>query len=176
MLKTEQEAAREANGQSGRFWKIINPNVKNEVGNPTGYKLVAEHNPVMLAHADSYIGKRAGFASKHLWVTPYDPKQRYGSGEYPNQNKGDGFPYYTEKNRNIENTDIVVWHTYGHTHICKPEDFPVMPVEYVGFTLKPNNFFNSNPAMDLPGGRDGESVNADGPAGDGDASSDSCCG
>ena len=176
VLKTEQEAAREANGQSGRFWKIINPNVKNEVGNPTGYKLVAEHNPVMLAHADSYIGKRAGFASKHLWVTPYDPKQRYGSGEYPNQNKGDGFPYYTEKNRNIENTDIVVWHTYGHTHICKPEDFPVMPVEYVGFTLKPNNFFNSNPAMDLPGGRDGESVNADGPAGDGDASSDSCCG
>lgn len=168
VLKTEQEAAREANGQSGRFWKIINPNVKNAVGNPTGYKLVAEHNPVMLAHADSYVGRRAGFASKHLWVTPYDPQQRYGSGNYPNQNKGDGFPYYAEKDRSIENTDIVVWHTYGHTHVCKPEDFPVMPVEYVGFTLKPNNFFDANPAMDVPGGKDSGSVNASG----GD---DACC-
>jgi primary-amine oxidase len=25
-----------------------------------------------------------------------------------------------------------------------------MPVEYVGFTLKPNNFFDGSPAMDLP--------------------------
>jgi primary-amine oxidase len=44
----------------------------------------------------------------------------------------------------------VVWHTFGHTHVCKPEDFPIMPVEYAGFTLKPNGFFAANPAMDLP--------------------------
>ena len=119
--------------------------MKNSVGNPPSYKLVAEHNPVMLAGPNSYIGKRAGFASRHLWVTPYDPNEMYCSGMYPNQNKGDGLQYYVEKNRPIENTDIVVWHTYGHTHVCKPEDFPIMPVEYVGFSLKPNNFFDGNP-------------------------------
>ncbi len=157
-LKTELEAARHANGQSGRFWKVINPNKKNAVGNPPGYKLVAEHNPVMLAKPDSYIGKRAGFAANHVWVTPYDPNERYGTGMYPNQNTGDGLPNYIQQNRNVENTDIVLWHTYGHTHICKPEDFPVMPVEYVGFHLKPNNFFDGNPAMDVPAVKDQRSV------------------
>ncbi|WP_432695690.1 primary-amine oxidase [Marinobacterium sp. YM272] len=160
LLKTEQQAARQANGQTGRFWKIINPNVKNAVGNPTGYKLVAEHNPAILAQPDSYIGRRAGFARNHVWVTPYDPDELYGTGKYTNQHPGDGLPKYVEQNRSVENTDIVLWHTYGHTHICKPEDFPVMPVEYVGFTLKPNNFFNANPAMDLPGSKDSGSVNA----------------
>ncbi len=150
VFKTELEAAREANGQTGRFWKIINPNSINTVGNPTGYKLVAEHNPVMLAHEKSYVAQRAGFAKKHLWVTPYDPAEMNASGFYPNQNKGEGLPYYIQKDRPIENTDIVVWHTFGHTHVCKPEDFPIMPVEYVGFTLKPNNFFMGNAAMDVP--------------------------
>jgi primary-amine oxidase len=43
-----------------------------------------------------------------------------------------------------------VWYTFGATHVCRPEDFPVMPVEYIGFTLKPNGFLSENPAMDLP--------------------------
>jgi primary-amine oxidase len=59
-------------------------------------------------------------------------------------------PRYIAKNRPIENQDIVVWHSFGHTHVCKPEDFPVMPVEYAGFMLKPSGFFAENPAMDLP--------------------------
>jgi primary-amine oxidase len=40
--------------------------------------------------------------------------------------------------------------TFGATHVCRPGDFPVMPVEYVGFALKPNGFFAENPAMNLP--------------------------
>ena len=45
-----------------------------------------------------------------------------------------------------------MWHTFGHTHVCKPEDFPIMPVEYAGFMLKPNGFFADNPPMNLPAG------------------------
>jgi primary-amine oxidase len=33
-----------------------------------------------------------------------------------------------------------------------------MPVEYAGFMLKPNGFFDANPANDLPAGRDASSV------------------
>jgi len=53
--------------------------------------------------------------------------------------------------------------------VCKPEDFPIMPVEYAGFMLKPNNFFVANPAMDLPGEANGHSVRH------GEATA-SCCG
>lgn len=34
--------------------------------------------------------------------------------------------------------------------IQNPQDFPIMPVETVGFMLKPYGFFNWNPTLDLP--------------------------
>ena len=44
----------------------------------------------------------------------------------------------------------------------RPEDFPVMPVEVVGFMLKPFGFFDGNPAVDLPYAPDTASVLANG--------------
>jgi primary-amine oxidase len=167
VLARERDAAREADGRTGRYWKIVNPGVKNSVGNPTGYKLVVQPSPLMLAQEGSSVRSRGGFATKHVWVTRFDPAERYASGDFPNQHAGgDGLPSYIGKNRPIENADIVVWHTFGHTHVCKPEDFPVMPVEYAGFTLKPNGFFAENPAMDLPADRNAASCVSSG---------DGCC-
>jgi primary-amine oxidase len=168
VLAREGDAAREADGRTGRYWKIINPNETNSVGGPTGYKLIAHAAPVMLAQENCYMTARGGFATKHVWVTRYAPDERYASGEFPNQHAGgDGLPKYVAQNREIENEDIVVWHTFGATHVCRPEDFPVMPVEYVGFALKPNGFFAENPAMDLPGDRNGASRD--------NRDKDSCC-
>ena len=44
----------------------------------------------------------------------------------------------------------MVWHTFGVTHVPRPEDWPVMPVEYAGFHLVPVGFFDRNPALDVP--------------------------
>jgi Cu2+-containing amine oxidase len=69
---------------------------------------------------------------------------------YPYQHPGGaGLPEWTAADRPVTDTDIVLWHTVGVTHFCRPEDFPVMPVEYAGFTLKPFGFFDTNPAIDL---------------------------
>ena len=57
---------------------------------------------------------------------------------------------FQSQDRNIEDTDIVVWYTFGVTHLVRPEDFPVMPVEYTGFLLSPFGFFDRNPALDIP--------------------------
>ncbi len=170
VLARERDAAREADGRTGRYWKVINPNVKNSVGNPTGYKLIVNPSPLMLAQEGATMRERGGFATKHVWVTKYDPAERYASGNFPNQHAGgDGLPKYIQQNRPIENEDIVVWHSFGHTHVCKPEDFPIMPVEYAGFMLKPNGFFAENPAMDLPPDKNAASTDNSGEGGD------SCC-
>ena len=50
----------------------------------------------------------------------------------------------------VDNTDIVLWHTWGLTHFPAPEDFPVMPAEPMSLLLRPRNFFTSNPVMDVP--------------------------
>ena len=69
----------------------------------------------------------------------------------PNQHPGGaGLPEWTQANRSIENTDVVVWYTIGMHHIPRPEEWPVMPVSSLGFSLKPLGFFDRNPALDVP--------------------------
>ena len=73
------------------------------------------------------------------------------AGDYPNQSRGgDGLIRWTEQDRPIADTDVVLWYTFGHTHIPRPEDYPVMPTAYIGFLLKPAGFFDLNPANDVP--------------------------
>lgn len=43
--------------------------------------------------------------------------------------------------------DPVVWYTFGVTHFVRPEDYPVMPCDTIGFTLRPVGFFEANPAL-----------------------------
>ncbi|MGY3697627.1 primary-amine oxidase [Bradyrhizobium sp. USDA 3240] len=178
-LTRELDAPSNADGERGTYWKIVNPTAINSVGKATGYKLIVTPGPLMLAQEGSSVHKRAGFATRHVWVTAYDPAEKYASGDYPNVHAGgDGLPRYIRQNRNIDNADIVVWHTFGHTHVCKPEDFPVMPVEYAGFTLRPNGFFSANPANDLPPERNRRSVRSDLEAGGPRRSADqqgACC-
>ncbi len=177
LLARERDAAREADGRTGRYWKISNPNRRNSVGNAPGYKLVVMPSPLMLAQEGSFVRSRGGFATKHVWVTRYEPSEQYASGDYPNNHGGgDGLPRYIQQNRGIANEDIVLWHSFGHTHVCKPEDFPIMPVEYAGFTLKPNGFFAGNPAMDLPAERNGQSVDGRDQPGSAGPAAGSCCG
>lgn len=159
VLHRELDAARTADPLRGRYWKVINPNVKNRMGEPVGYKMVMMPAPTLLSHPESSVAKRAGFAQKHIWVTQYHPRELFAAGDYPNLSPGgEGLPSYIRQNRNIENEDIVVWHTFGTTHNVRLEDFPVMPVEYCGFTLKPNGFFDQNPALDVSAPHNGHGV------------------
>jgi len=150
-LTSERQAQRCARAEVGRYWNIFNPQRHNAFGDAVGYKLVPQAGPTLLAQQTSAVWARAAFATKHLWVTRYDPSQRYPAGNHPNQHPGGaGLPQWVAADRTVENEEIVVWHTFGITHFARPEDWPVMPVEYVGFTLKPNGFFDANPALDVP--------------------------
>ena len=63
-----------------------------------------------------------------------------------------GLPQYTKNNRSIVDCDLVTWHTIGLTHVPRPEDWPVMPVEKARLNLIPVGFFDKSPVMDLPTG------------------------
>ena len=151
VLATEGQSGRLVDPARARYWKIVNPSVHNGLGSPVGYKLEPGGNAACFVHPDSSVAKRAGFITGHVWVTPHDPEQRFAAGEYPNQHPGgDGLRKWIEADRSTEDTDIVVWYSMGHHHIPRPEDWPVMPVGKIGFMLKPNGFFDRNPALDVP--------------------------
>ena len=129
----------------------MNPHVTNRMGIPVAYKLLPQGTATMLAHADSPHARRAGFARHNLWVTPHDSDELAAAGEFTNLHPGGaGLPAYTASDRSIEDTDVVLWHTVALTHVPRPEDWPVMPVEYCGFSLLPVGFFERNPALDVP--------------------------
>jgi primary-amine oxidase len=151
LLQKELQARSNLNLEKSRFWKIVNHGRKNHVGEPTSYKFIGGDNCIPFASKDSYWRQRAGFVDHHVWVTPFDESEKYGAGDFPNQSQGgDGLIKWTMADRSIEDTDIVFWYTMGHTHIPRPEDYPVMPTAYLGFLLKPAGFFDENPANDVP--------------------------
>lgn len=150
-LRTEGQAQRDADNAVGRVWRIASSEAKNRVGEPTAYVLLPEGQPGLLAAEDASIRKRAGFATRHLWVTRHDRDQMWAAGYTPNQHPGGaGLPSYAAADRDIDGQDIVVWHSFGLTHFPRPEDWPVMPVDYAGFKLRPEGFFDRNPTLDVP--------------------------
>ncbi len=157
LLEKESAAKRLAAPERSRHWKIVNHGARNAVGEPVAYRLIPTHaGAPLLAQETAAITGRAAFATRHLWVTPFHAAQQRAAGDFPNQHPGGaGLPAWTAADRPIVDTDIVLWHTVGATHFCRPEDFPVMPCEYVGFTLKPFGFFDRNPAIDLAPAADG---------------------
>jgi len=156
-VSKQQLAQREADAQlsmghdSPELWMVTSSGRKNQVGYATSFQLMPGHNASSLLSADDYPQRRAGFIEHQLWVTPYAAAERYAAGDYPTLSiPGQGLPAWTAENRNIGKTDIVLWYTIGMHHLVRAEDWPVMPVMWSSFQLRPFNFFNHNPAMDLP--------------------------
>ncbi len=151
---SESEANAMTNPHSGRYWEIINENKLNDVtGQPVGYRLRQKNgtNTAFAAQSGSSDMNRLGLADKHLWVTQYDPDELYPAGEYPNQNPGgEGLPKWVEQDRVVANEDIVVWYNMNQTHVSTPEDWPILPAKMLSFKLEPANFFEENPAIDVP--------------------------
>ena len=84
-LATESDAARTANSSVGRTWRISNPDSTNRLDQRVAYELRPEGRPILLADPNSSTARRAAFATKHLWVTRYDPAERFPAGELINQ-------------------------------------------------------------------------------------------
>ncbi|WP_105033428.1 primary-amine oxidase [Cryobacterium aureum] len=151
VLATESEGVRDADAAIGRTWHVSNPNSLNRLGEPVAYKLHPQGLPMLLADPESSVAQRAAFATKGLWVTRFAEDERYPTGDFVNQHSGGaGLPAYIAADRSIDGEDIVLWHTFGLTHFPRVEDWPIMPVDTVGFKLRPDGFFDRSPVLDVP--------------------------
>jgi primary-amine oxidase len=124
---------------------------RNAQGHYRGYVLMPGATAVPLIHPKNIVRQRARFLDHPLSVTRQRAGEMYPAGGYPNQSRGgEGLPRWVN-GEDLENEDVVLWYTVGMTHVARPEEWPVMPVERAGFRLVPHGFFNRNPALDLPG-------------------------
>ena len=150
VARQEADGMRTASLDAPEFWRIVNPAEVGPLGYPRGY-LIEGHGIMSLMSSDDYLQQRAGFTEHTLWATPMRAGELYAAGDYPTSSvAGDGLPKWTADNREIENTDIVLWYTIGFHHVARSEDWPILPLEMHGFNLVPAGFFDRNPAIDLP--------------------------
>ncbi|KKY20507.1 putative peroxisomal copper amine oxidase [Diplodia seriata] len=155
-LTTQGTSHSDYDGHTGRTWEICNPNKLNPYSKkPVSYKLVSREVPPLLPKEGSLVWKRAGFARHAVHVTKYDDEQIHPAGRHVPQTSGEpsmGLPAWiaADPHASVENTDVVMWHTFGITHFPSPEDFPVMPAEPMTLLLRPRNFFTRNPCLDVP--------------------------
>ncbi|KAF2720575.1 hypothetical protein K431DRAFT_313245 [Polychaeton citri CBS 116435] len=155
-LETMATGMSDYDGSTSRTWEIANTNKLNPYSKkPVCYKLVSREVPPLLPKEESLVWKRAGFARHAVHVTKYDDDQIYPAGRHVPQSSGEpsaGLPAWIAANPDgsIDNTDIVLWHTFGLTHFPSPEDYPVMPAEPMTVLLRPRNFFTQNPCLDVP--------------------------
>ena len=156
-LRTESEGMQDVSWQTHRVWRVASSTRTNAWGEPTAYTLSPTSTFPAMFDAESPVLKRAKVIGHTLWVTPYDPGERWPCGEFVNQSTSDeGLPAWTAANRSIEDTDVVLWYVFGIHHITRPEDWPVMPSDKAGFSLRPFGFFDRNPALDVPASGHGE--------------------
>lgn len=146
----EVEGGRSRKPEAERYWKIASDEKVNAMGTATAYKLAPVHSCTIFQDPNGPTGKRMGFCYSDLWVTAYDPEERYPAGEFVNNCDGtDGIDTWVKQERPVAGEDVVVWHTFGLHHITRLEDFPVQPCVMLGFKLMPVGFFDRNPTLDL---------------------------
>lgn len=135
-----------------RIFKIQNAAVRNPVnGKPVAYKIHAPPFQKILSDEDSFNFKRAEFADRSIYVTQHRDWELFAGGQYTNQSRGgSGVRSWANREDDVKDKDIVVWVQFGINHVPRVEDFPVMPCEVLKVSLKPVNFFDKNPALDVP--------------------------
>ncbi|GFZ01205.1 copper amine oxidase family protein [Actinidia rufa] len=151
VAKTEKDAQVKLKLYDPSEFHVVNPSKKTRVGNPVGYKVVPGGTAASLLDLDDPPQKRGAFTNNQIWVTPYNRTEQWAGGLFVYQGQGeDTLAVWSERDRPIENEDIVLWYTLGFHHIPCQEDFPIMPTVSSSFDLKPVNFFESNPILRIP--------------------------
>jgi primary-amine oxidase len=153
-VATEKQAAQKFDPATIRL--LSNTGKTNKVGNPVSYQLMpyagGTHPIAKGANfgQDEWIYNRLSFMDKQLWVTRYNPDERFPEGRFPNRSSKDsGLGQFSADDQSIMNTDNVVWLTTGTTHVARAEEWPIMPTEWVNVLLKPWNFFSETPTLGL---------------------------
>ncbi|KAE8349589.1 copper amine oxidase [Aspergillus coremiiformis] len=139
--------------QLNRVIKMVNPNKKNPISQKAvAYKFTPLATQLLLADPNSIQARRAQFAQHHVWVTKYRDTELYAGGRYTLQSQVEveGVADAVKRGDPVDNTDVVVWNTFGITHNPRVEDWPVMPVEIFQLMIRPSDFFTENPALDVP--------------------------
>ena len=106
---------------------------------PVGYKLDPDHvdaDDARVAGVERRPPRRVRPPQPvgHARTTPTNGGPRASSRT--STRAATGSPAGPQPTASLVDTDVVLWYTFGVTHFVRPEDWPVMPVEYTGLPAR----------------------------------------
>lgn len=116
-----------------RSWRVVNRASKNRLGLPRSYELIPGGGGI-------YRGARdERFAQGDLWVTKYKPEEVPGI-----RLLADSLPAIAG-GEDVATADVVLWYMLSMHHQPRTEEWPDMPVDWVGFKIVPRDFLDKSP-------------------------------
>jgi primary-amine oxidase len=132
-----KETSRPWDGNSFRTWRVVNRTSKNALGHPRSYELIPGGNGTFRGATSE------PFTHADLWVTRYHPKEFPCTLDDPRPLRT-ALPSYVN-GESVDGQDVVLWYVLHVHHTPRTEDYPAMPIEWVGFVLKPRDFLDASP-------------------------------
>jgi primary-amine oxidase len=149
-VTTEKQAQTKMRANAPALLVFSGTTEKNAMGYDSAYQIMLPNVKPLVSQLDETM-KRGYFVQNNLWVTQFKRDEIFASGVQTNQSAPYlGLPEFIADNEALTGEDLVGWATIGFHHVPMAEDWPVMPSKVDEIVLKPRNFFDRNPAIDLP--------------------------
>lgn len=117
-----------------RKWRVADTVKKNAAGKAWSYEL--EPSP---GNGSLRTTPAEGFTRGELWVTKTRNTERFVATDTQDLLSG----YLNGES--VNDTDVTLWYAVHAYHEVRSEDAPYMPIEWLGFHLRPRDFFDQNP-------------------------------
>jgi primary-amine oxidase len=130
----KKETSRPGSAANFRFWRVVNPASKNALGLSRSYEIVPGGNGIYRGGTDEKL------THAEVWFTKHHPE------EHPKETRPLSaiLPRYLN-GESIDRANVVAWYGLHAHHVPRTEDWQAMPVEWVGFALRPRDFLDASP-------------------------------
>lgn len=129
-----QETSRELSQRTFRSWRVVNPGSRNRLGLPRSYELIPNGSAV---HRGA---KGEAFAQADLWILKHYAAETPISDRFFLRN----FPHNLN-GESVDSEDVVLCYRLSLHHQPRTEEWPEMPIDWVGFKLMPRDFLDRSP-------------------------------
>lgn len=147
LVQSENDARVRIDNMNPVNWKVVSCDQKNQWGHLKGYEIAHPNTPLPIYTFPGYQDYHIVFAqrkeSEPYVTTQFDALTR---ADPPLPITG---PAGISNDESLNSTDVVAWVGLGFYHLPRAEDNPVTNIVASHFSIRPFNYFDENPSIDV---------------------------
>jgi Cu2+-containing amine oxidase len=151
MVANETDARVRVDNMAPAQWKAVSCTEKNQWGYLKGYEIVHPNTPLAI-----YDEAFPGYQAYHTVFAQRKESEPYISTQFDSMTRGEPYVPITgtgvdaiSNGESLDNQDIVAWVGLGFYHIPRAEDNPVTNTVLGHFSIRPFNYYDENPSLDV---------------------------